>query len=82
MAESELQLYIAYAEKKPLPNKVLELQIAQVSQSVLNMASTKNNYKISDFLLHEPKVEKPPMTEREAAILYGFDVEAYEKKGA
>jgi hypothetical protein len=82
MAESELQLYIAYAEKKPLPNKVLELQIAQVSQHIVNMASDKNKYKISDFLLHEPKVEKAPITEREAAILYGFDVDAYEKKGA
>jgi hypothetical protein len=78
MPERDIQLYVAYAEKRPLPNRVLELQLAQVSQYILNMASEKNKFKLNDLLLHEKKIVKV-MTERDAAIAAGFDVDAYEK---
>jgi hypothetical protein len=79
MPERDIQLYLAYAAKRPLPSRVLELQLAQVSQMVVNMASSANKYKTTDFLFHEQKVIKV-ITERESAIAAGFDVDAYEKQ--
>jgi hypothetical protein len=79
MPERDIQLYLAYLAKRPLPSRVLELQLAQVSQTVVNMASDKNRYKISDFLLHEPKAIETEIDEKEAArnmaISLGFNPE-------
>lgn len=73
MSENEVQLYVAYAEKKPLPNRVLELQLAQVSQQVVNMGSEKNRFGIRDFLMHEGEIETEAMSERDALIAFGFN---------
>ena len=73
LTEYEVQLYMAYAIKKPLPNRVLELQLAQISQHTVNMASEKNKFSLKNFLLHEESVEVELMSERDALIAFGFN---------
>lgn len=80
ITEKELALYAKYLEKKPLPMRRIELQLAQLCSLVVNMASDGNKTNARDFLMFEASEEDEGggITEEQSLAAMGFVID---KKG-
>lgn len=64
MTEAELNRWARYLSRHPMPQRRIELMLAQVCALIARTMGGSKNAKVADFLLQEPEEELPPNVTR------------------
>jgi hypothetical protein len=69
MTESDFRRWQAYAAKRMLPTRRLEVYMAQIAYLIARTMGNSSDAKLTDFLFDAPKAEDP---EQDLRDMFGF----------